>query len=97
MGWMTSHAWRKTTASVLDGSGIAVRLIADQLGHSRVSMTRMPIWDGGLPTGAWWPLSNSSTRAPPVKEVGKKVDRALRTASRREKSWSESWRGDSNP
>ncbi|WP_286958648.1 site-specific integrase [Arsenicicoccus sp. UBA7492] len=38
--WMTSHSWRKTTASVLDGSGLSARLIADQLGHSRVSMTQ---------------------------------------------------------
>lgn len=38
--WMTSHAWRKTTASVLDGSGLSARVIADQLGHSRVSMTQ---------------------------------------------------------
>lgn len=38
--WMTSHSWRKTTASVLDGSGLSARVIADQLGHSRVSMTQ---------------------------------------------------------
>ncbi len=38
--WMTSHSWRKTTASVLDGSGLPARVIADQLGHSRVSMTQ---------------------------------------------------------
>ena len=40
MEWVTTHTWRKTTASVLDGSGITARMIADQLGHSRVSMTR---------------------------------------------------------
>lgn len=40
MEWVTSHAWRKTTASVLDDSGLTARLIADQLGHSRVSMTQ---------------------------------------------------------
>lgn len=38
--WVTSHAWRKTTASILDGSGVTARMIADQLGHSRVSMTQ---------------------------------------------------------
>lgn len=38
--WVTSHAWRKTTASILDGSGVTARTIADQLGHSRVSMTQ---------------------------------------------------------
>lgn len=40
MEWVTTHTWRKTTASVLDGSGITARMIADQLGHSRVSMTQ---------------------------------------------------------
>ncbi len=39
-GWVTTHTWRRTTASVLDGSGITARMIADQLGHSRVSMTQ---------------------------------------------------------
>jgi integrase len=36
-GWVTSHSWRKTTATVLDG-GATARMIADQLGHSKVSM-----------------------------------------------------------
>jgi integrase len=36
--WMTFHAWRKTTATVLDEAGATARMIADQLGHSRVSM-----------------------------------------------------------
>ncbi|WP_345501451.1 tyrosine-type recombinase/integrase [Pedococcus ginsenosidimutans] len=40
MEWVTTHTWRKTTANVLDGSGITARMIADQLGHSRVSMTQ---------------------------------------------------------
>ena len=40
MDWVTTHTWRKTTASVLDGSGITARMIADQLGDSRVSMTQ---------------------------------------------------------
>jgi integrase len=38
--WATFHAWRKTTATVLDGGGATARVIADQLGHSRVSMTQ---------------------------------------------------------
>src|SRR4029450_6762483 len=36
--WMTFHAWRKTTATVLDEAGATARMIADQLGHSRVAM-----------------------------------------------------------
>jgi integrase len=37
--WVTFHAWRKTTATVLDDGGATARMIADQLGHYRVSMT----------------------------------------------------------
>jgi integrase len=37
---MTFHAWRKTTATVLDEAGATARMIADQLGRSRVSMTQ---------------------------------------------------------
>src|SRR4249919_3350669 len=38
--WATFHAWRKTTATVLDEAGATARMIADQLGHSRVWMTQ---------------------------------------------------------
>jgi integrase len=38
-GWVTSHTWRKTMATILDGGGASPRMIADQLGHSRVSMS----------------------------------------------------------
>ena len=38
--WVTFHAWRKTTATVLDDGRATARMIADQLGHSRVSMTQ---------------------------------------------------------
>jgi integrase len=31
--WVTFHAWRKTTATVLDEAGATARMIADQLGH----------------------------------------------------------------
>ncbi len=39
-GWVTSHTFRKTAATLLDASGLSVREIADQLGHRRVSMTQ---------------------------------------------------------
>jgi integrase len=39
-GWVTAHSWRKTTATVLDTSGATARMIADQRGHSRVSMSQ---------------------------------------------------------
>ena len=39
-GWVTAHSWRKTMATILDTSGASARMIADQLGHSRVSMSQ---------------------------------------------------------
>ena len=39
-GWVTTHVFRKTAATLLDERGLTVREIADQLGHRRVSMTQ---------------------------------------------------------
>ncbi len=39
-GWVTSHVFRKTVATVLDESGLSAREIADHLGHAKVSMTQ---------------------------------------------------------
>jgi len=38
--WVKPHTYRKTVATILDESGASARMIADQLGHSRVSMTQ---------------------------------------------------------
>ena len=38
--WVTSHVFRKTAATELDRAGLSARQIADQLGHSKVSMTQ---------------------------------------------------------
>jgi integrase len=38
-GWVTSHTLRKTVASLMDSAGLSARAAADQLGHSKVSMT----------------------------------------------------------
>jgi integrase len=38
--WVTSHNFRKTTATLLDEAGLSARVIADQLGHARPSMTQ---------------------------------------------------------
>jgi integrase len=38
--WVTSHSFRKTTAAILDQAGLSARVIADQLGHARPSMTQ---------------------------------------------------------
>lgn len=37
--WVTSHTFRKTVATRLDEAGLSARVIADQLGHARPSMT----------------------------------------------------------
>lgn len=38
--WVTSHVFRKTTATLLDGAGLSARAIADQLGHAQPSLTQ---------------------------------------------------------
>jgi integrase len=37
---VTSHTFRKTAATLLNDGGLTVRELADQLGHSRVSITQ---------------------------------------------------------
>ncbi|MGW3467364.1 tyrosine-type recombinase/integrase [Saccharopolyspora sp. NPDC000995] len=37
---VTSHVFRKTAATILDDAGLTARVVADQLGHSRSSMTQ---------------------------------------------------------
>ncbi|GAA4411238.1 site-specific integrase [Fodinibacter luteus] len=38
--WVTPHTFRKTVATLLDSKGASARMIADQLGHARISMTQ---------------------------------------------------------
>jgi integrase len=37
---MTSHALRRTVATLIDRAGLSTRVAADQLGHSKPSMTQ---------------------------------------------------------
>jgi len=37
---LTSHAFRKTVATLMDDAGLSARAAADQLGHSKTSMTQ---------------------------------------------------------
>ena len=37
---LTSHAFRKTVATMMDDAGLSARAAADQLGHSKTSMTQ---------------------------------------------------------
>jgi integrase len=39
-GWVHSHVFRKTVATRMDEAGLSARVIADQLGHARPSMTQ---------------------------------------------------------
>jgi len=39
-GWVTSHVYRKTVATLMDAAGLTARQAADQLGHAKVSMTQ---------------------------------------------------------
>ncbi|MER5672567.1 site-specific integrase [Pseudonocardia alni] len=39
-GWVTSHVYRKTVATLMDDAGLSARQAADQLGHSKISMTQ---------------------------------------------------------
>lgn len=36
---LTSHQFRKTVATLMDGAGLSARAAADQLGHSKTSLT----------------------------------------------------------
>ncbi|RZT87573.1 site-specific recombinase XerD [Pseudonocardia sediminis] len=38
--WVTSHVFRKTVATVMDQANVTTRVVSDQLGHSRISMTQ---------------------------------------------------------
>lgn len=38
--WVVPHTYRKTVATLMDARGLSARTIADQLGHSRISMTQ---------------------------------------------------------
>jgi integrase len=38
--WVTSHAYRRTVATLMDEAGLSARAAADQLGHARPSMTQ---------------------------------------------------------
>jgi integrase len=38
--WLTSHVLRKTVATLMDEAGLSARAAADQLGHSKTSMTQ---------------------------------------------------------
>ena len=38
--WVVPHTYRKTVATMLDHGGLSARVVADLLGHARISMTQ---------------------------------------------------------
>lgn len=40
LAWITSHAFRKTAATIRDDAALSARIVADHLGHARPSMTQ---------------------------------------------------------
>lgn len=56
VAWFKSHAARRTVATILDGQGLSARVIADQLGHARPSMTQDKYMGRQIVGGATSPL-----------------------------------------
>jgi integrase len=52
-GWITSHTFRKTVATLMDDAGLSARAAADQLGHAHPSLTQDAYFGRGVAsTGA---------------------------------------------
>jgi integrase len=56
LSWITTHVFRKTSATILDQAGLSARQVADQLGHERPSLTQDggPMWVNGV----LWEIKN---------------------------------------
>jgi len=50
--WVTSHTFRKTVATRMEEAGCTPREVADQLGHSKVSMTQDVYFGRGVVVAA---------------------------------------------
>jgi integrase len=46
--WVVPHTYRKTVVTLLDDGGLSARVVADQLGHALISMTRTCTWTAGV-------------------------------------------------
>lgn len=51
-GWVRSHTFRKTVATLIDEGGLSARAAADQLGHADPSMTQAKYFGRRISTGA---------------------------------------------
>ena len=61
---LTSHTFRKTVATILDEAGRPAREIADQMGHSRISMTQDSYLGRGMTAPAVVEAINTALRPP---------------------------------
>jgi integrase len=51
-GWITSHTFRKTVATLMDQAGLSARAAADQLGHAHPSLTQDVYFGRGVASPA---------------------------------------------
>jgi integrase len=51
-GWITSHTFRKTVATLMDEAGLSARAAADQLGHAHPSLTQDVYFGRGVASTA---------------------------------------------
>jgi hypothetical protein len=61
-GWVTSHTFRKTAATLLNDGGLTVREVADQFGHKRVSITQDTYFGRAAASPKWRSCWRSSMR-----------------------------------
>jgi hypothetical protein len=94
---MIIHAWRNTAATVLDEADATARMIADQPGHGRVSMTQDVYLGRRSRESRVAALLDGVDPMASCEVWGESVGRDGRHSVRRCLPWSESWRGDSNP
>lgn len=65
---LTTHVFRKTVATVLDEAGLSAREVADQLGHSRVSMTQDVYMGRGVTSPATAAAIGMATQPPKLRD-----------------------------
>ena len=78
-GWVTSHSFRKATATTLEEAGLSARVIADQLGHARPSATAACRYDHH-----WARVQGRCATAGEAREV--KLSRSRNARQRRPKT-----------
>ena len=72
--WVTFHVFRKTCATILDDAGLSARVVADQLGHAKPSMTQNVYMDRrSIHPAAAAALDAANASQPPIpQQTGRK-------------------------